>query len=88
MSSEIRVPVRGNIGVVLFVDAGNVWADAEGIRLDDLRVDVGPGVRYSSPFGIVRADFGVQLTPIEGLLVGGQQERRHWRVHFSIGHSF
>jgi outer membrane protein insertion porin family len=88
LSSEVRVPVRGNIGLVLFVDAGNVWDDAEGIRIDDLRVDVGPGVRYASPFGIVRADFGVQLTPIDGLLVGGARERRQWRVHFSIGHAF
>jgi hypothetical protein len=36
----------------------------------------------------VRADFGYQLTRIEGLLVDGEPEKRHWRVHFSIGQAF
>ena len=73
---------------MFFVDAGNVWrAEAESDERT-LRVAVGPGLRYASPFGIVRADLGVQLTPIEGLLVNGEPERRRWRVHFSIGHIF
>jgi outer membrane translocation and assembly module TamA len=58
LSSELRVPVKGAIGAVLFVDAGNVWAESSNIRVDALRVDVGPGLRYASPFGVVRADFG------------------------------
>ena len=29
-----------------------------------------------------------RLTPIEGLLVDGEPEKRHWRVHFSIGQAF
>ena len=56
--------------------------------LGDLRVAVGPGLRYRTPIGPVRADFGYQLTPIEGLLVNGEPETRRWRVHFSIGQAF
>jgi hypothetical protein len=41
-----------------------------------------------SPVGIVRADLGIQLTPIDGLQVNGAPETRHWRIHFSIGHPF
>ena len=41
-----------------------------------------------TPIGPVRFDFGSQLTPIEGLIINGEQETRHWRVHFSVGQAF
>ena len=88
MSTEWRFRVRGAFGAALFVDAGNVWSGVEGLAAGKLRVDVGPGLRWLSPLGIVRADFGIQLTPIDGLLVNGAPETRQWRLHFSIGHPF
>jgi hypothetical protein len=33
-------------------------------------------------------DLGYQLTPIEGLRIEGQPERRRWRIHFSVGEAF
>jgi len=88
MSAELRVPLRGQLSAVAFLDAGNVWADSWQLRFSDLRYDIGPGVRYVTPIGPVRADFGYQLNPIPGLLVNGEPEKRHWRVHFSIGQAF
>jgi outer membrane protein insertion porin family len=88
MSSEIRQMFGDQFGAVLFVDAGNVWRLGTRSDLGALQVAVGPGLRYASPFGIVRADFGVQLTRIPGLLVSGEPEQRRWRIHFSIGHIF
>jgi outer membrane protein insertion porin family len=88
MTSELRIPVTASLSVVAFVDAGNVWADSWQYKLHDLLYDVGPGIRYKTPIGPIRADFGYQLTPIDGLLVNGEPERRHWRVHFSIGQAF
>jgi outer membrane protein assembly complex protein YaeT len=88
LSSELRVPVWGNLSVVGFVDAGNVWDEPWDYQLNDLRYAVGPGLRYRTPIGPVRADFGYQLTPIEGLLVEGEPELRHWRVHVLIGQAF
>jgi outer membrane protein assembly complex protein YaeT len=87
-SAEVRVPVWGNLSLVGFVDAGNVWSDPWQLDLGDLRYDVGPGIRYRTPIGPVRADLGYQLNPIPGLLVDGKPERRRWRVHFSIGQAF
>ena len=75
-------------GQVLFVDAGNVWDEATRARLYDLRVNIGAGLTYSSPVGVIRADFGYQLNPIPGLMINGVPETRHWRVHFGIGHAF
>ena len=87
-SSEWRMTIRGSLGAALFVDAGNVWAAPEGLGAGRIRVDAGPGIRWMSPVGIVRADLGIQLTPIDGLQVNGAPETRHWRIHFSIGHPF
>ena len=87
-SGEVRVPVVGAISVVGFVDAGNVWYEDFDFALDDLRVAVGSGLRYRTPIGPVRIDFGYQLTPLEGLLIDGEPEPRRWRLHFSIGQAF
>jgi len=87
-SEELRAMVRGKLGVVLFLDAGNVWADSWSIKLNDLRYAVGPGLRYQTPVGPFRFDFGYQLNPIPGLLVNGEPESRRWRMHFSIGQAF
>lgn len=88
ISSEVRQMFGDTFGAVLFVDAGNVWRLGAPSDLGSLHVAVGPGLRYASPFGIVRADLGIQLTRIPGLLVNGEPEPRRWRIHFSIGHIF
>jgi outer membrane protein assembly complex protein YaeT len=88
LSAELRVPVRGPLGAVAFFDAGNVWAGNWAAHLSDLRRDAGLGLRYRTPVGLIRADLGVQLGSIPDLLVNGQPEPRHWRLHFGIGQSF
>jgi len=87
-SEELRVHLKGNFGGVLFMDAGNVWAESGGFRFGDLRYSVGPGLRYQTPIGPVRFDFGYQLNPIPGLVVNGDTTPRRWRIHFSIGQAF
>jgi outer membrane protein assembly complex protein YaeT len=87
-SSEVRVPVWGKLGLVLFVDAGNVWEDQWTFKPGKLLVDVGPGLRYHTPIGPVRFDFGYQVNRLEGLLVEGEPEPRRFRMHFSIGQAF
>jgi outer membrane protein assembly complex protein YaeT len=87
-TSELRVPLTDKLSAVAFVDAGNVWADPWGVRLNDLLYDVGPGLRYRTPIGPIRVDFGYQLTRLDGLLVNGEPEKHPWRIHFSIGQAF
>lgn len=88
LSSEIRLPVWGKLGAVGFVDAGNVWPGPREYSLRDLRVAVGPGLRYLTPIGPVRVDVGFQMNPIDGLLVNGEVQKRPLRIHFSIGQAF
>jgi outer membrane protein assembly complex protein YaeT len=87
-STELRVPLFGNLGAVLFLDGGNVWTDPWGFDFNDMRYDAGPGLRYNTPVGPFRIDFGYQLNKIDGLIINGEPEKRHFRVHFSIGHAF
>jgi outer membrane protein insertion porin family/translocation and assembly module TamA len=87
-STEVRVPVWGNLGAVIFLDGGNVWSRPWDVNVNDLRYDVGPGIRYNTPIGPIRADLGYQLNPIPGLLVNGKPETRRFRFHFSIGQAF
>jgi outer membrane translocation and assembly module TamA len=87
-SSEVRMPLRGKLGAVAFVDYGNVWSRPWDIDVGDLRYAVGPGLRYLTPIGPVRVDFGYQVNPIDGLLVNGEPQARRWRIHFSIGQAF
>jgi outer membrane protein assembly complex protein YaeT len=88
LSTELRAPVWGNFGAVLFLDAGNVWKNPWDFNLNDLRYDIGPGVRYKSPVGPFRLDIGYQLNPVPNLLVNGKTQPRRIRFHFSIGQAF
>ena len=91
-SAELRVPLFGtrwtNLSAVVFADAGNVWNNAWDFNLNDLRYDVGPGLRYLTPIGPIRLDFGYQLKRIPGLLIDGKPEAHRFRFHFSIGQAF
>ena len=87
-SAELRVPIFGNLTGVVFADAGNVWNNAWDFNLNDLRYDVGPGLRYMTPVGAIRVDVGYQLNPIDGLLINGKEQARRFRFHFSIGQAF
>jgi outer membrane translocation and assembly module TamA len=73
-----------DLGAVGFVDAGNVFAKAGDLDLARLRTTVGFGIRYDSPIGPLRLDFGFKT---ERLVVGGLRERG-WEYHFSIGEAF
>ena len=55
-NAELRVPVTGGLGVVGFVDTGNVFAHVDDIDLAEMRSAVGGGIRYKSPVGPLRVD--------------------------------
>ncbi len=57
-------------------------------NLNDMRYDIGPGLRYQTPIGPIRLDVGYQLKEIPGLIVNGKKQTRPIRIHFSIGQAF
>jgi outer membrane protein insertion porin family len=76
LMAELRVPLRGGLGVVGFVDSGNVFAKVGGIDFTQFRTSMGSGVRYKSPVGPLRFDFGVKLHSQPG------EGRTAWFVSF------
>ena len=87
-STELRLPIVGKFGAVLFLDGGNVWTNPWDFNLNDLRYDVGLGPPLQHADRPVRLDAGWQLNPIPGLLVNGEPQTRAMRIHFSIGQAF
>jgi outer membrane protein assembly complex protein YaeT len=87
-TTELRFPIRGAFSGVLFGEGGNVSEQAWDDDALQLRTDAGLGLRYATPLGPIRADIGYQLNPIPGLLIGGAEQARRWRIHVSVGQAF
>jgi outer membrane protein assembly factor BamA len=73
-----------NLGVVGFVDAGNVFNRAGDIDLKRLRPTAGFGVRYDSWIGPLRLDFGYKL---DSYVFRNAKEKR-WEFYLSLGEIF
>lgn len=85
LNAEMRVAMVGGLGLVGFVDGGNVFTRATNIDLGQLRGAAGFGVFYRSPIGPVRIDLGFKLDRRE--LAPNQLERRSV-LHISLGQAF
>lgn len=85
LNAEARIPVRGGLGAVVFIDGGNVFDTVDHIDFSKLRASVGFGLRYRSPVGPIRVDIGFNLDP--RMLPSGKHERRA-ALHISLGQAF
>lgn len=61
LSAEVRTRVTQSIGIVGFVDAGYVGAEAFPDFSEDLKIGVGAGLRYQTGLGPIRLDVAVPL---------------------------
>jgi len=85
LNGEVRVSLSERLGVVGFVDAGNVYSTVSNVSLGHLRAGTGFGIRYNSPVGPFRIDFGFKLGTLR--TYGPQREDR-FALHISIGQAF
>jgi len=77
---EIRTSLGKGIGIVAFLDGGNVWVKIKDINSTDIKFTTGLGLRYNTPVGPIRIDYGQKLQRKPGESRG--------EIHFSIGHAF
>lgn len=61
LNLEYRRHLRGAFSGVVFLDAGNVWAEPGKVRLGDVRWGLGLGVRVRTPAGPLRLEYGHKL---------------------------
>jgi outer membrane protein insertion porin family len=81
---EYQIPLFFGIKAAVFYDVGQVWGPdiGAGTKIDvgDLRHGVGAGLRWNSPFGPIRVDYGIKLDQKKGESFGN--------FNFSAGSSF
>lgn len=98
---ELEFPLLEQVGIrgVAFFDAGNVYAPGENLFYfgqDTLHPElplglfyaVGVGVRWFSPIGPLRFEFGVPLTPRAKGTFGFAQGDQPFSFEFNVGNSF
>ncbi|MEN3185155.1 MAG: BamA/TamA family outer membrane protein, partial [Atribacterota bacterium] len=56
---EYRFDIAKNTQLVVFGDAGYAWPLGETIRFADLKTGYGIGLRFDTPIGPIRLDYGI-----------------------------
>jgi outer membrane protein insertion porin family len=79
-NEEWRVSIYKSFGAVFFFDHGNVWREFDEIELGEIKSSVGAGLRYNTPVGPLRIDWGYKLNR-EGSDSAAE-------YHFMLGHAF
>jgi outer membrane protein insertion porin family len=94
---ELRIPIEGNLGTALFLDAGNLFVDRFAFQPARLRSSIGTGLRYNTAVGPVLLDFAwrLQSDPQVGDTcvsfqnstdrVCANQPTDRYKIHFAIG---
>ncbi|MCK4511564.1 BamA/TamA family outer membrane protein, partial [bacterium] len=74
---EARFAVYKKLGAAVFVDAGQVFADPDAMRISDFAVGGGVGLRFNTRVGMLRLDVAAPLS-----------EKGDPLVYFSVGQAF
>jgi outer membrane protein insertion porin family len=77
---EYIVPLPFNFRAAAFFDIGNAFGFKTKFDLTDLREAAGAGIRWQSPFGPIRVDYGINLDRRKGEDFGA--------IQFSVGSPF
>lgn len=77
---EIRSSLGKNFFLVNFLDFGQVWQRVGDMNITDLKYTTGIGLRYRTPIGPIRIDYGYKLNR--------ERNESHGEIHFSFGHAF
>jgi outer membrane protein insertion porin family len=79
-NAEVRFPIYGSFGGVLFYDAGANWINEDGFNSGYIREGAGVGLRVATPIGPLRLDYGWKLDREDGESAG--------EFYFTIGSAF
>lgn len=79
LNQELRFHHRTGLGLAGFYDVGNVFATVSDMSFD-LRHAAGLGLRWESPVGLLRLDFGFPLNP--------EPRDKGYRIYIGLGQAF
>jgi outer membrane protein insertion porin family len=77
---ELRYDLRRTLSFAVFTDAGSVYPRVSDIDLQEIFYTAGLGLRYKTPVGPVRVDWGYKLNRRPG--------ESAYRIHVTIGNAF
>ena len=77
---ELRYNFKNNLQLALYYDSGKVFSTPKEFSLSDWYSSVGVGLRYITPVGPLRVDYGYKLKKVPGQGSG--------RIHISFGFPF
>ncbi len=78
---ELRIPIKGRIWNVIFLDFGKVSLESGRYSINNWRYSVGTGIRYDTIVGPLRLDYGYLLNPDDFI-------KKRYRIHLNIGQAF
>jgi outer membrane protein insertion porin family len=79
-SVEFRTNIGRGFSIVPFLDFGNVWVKVSDVNPSDIKFTTGLGLRYGTPVGPLRVDYGFKLSK--------EKNESSGELHFSLGHAF
>lgn len=88
LNQEVRFPIYRWINGVGFVDAGDLLGSDEAFSWSDLKLGYGGGLRFSTPVGMLRVDFGVPASELPTTSTRKPNSLSGGRWYFGIGHIF
>jgi outer membrane protein insertion porin family len=65
---EVLFPLLDELKLsgVVFADAGNAWNVSDGPMLTSVKAGAGAGLRWISPMGPIRIEYGWKIAPEKG----------------------
>lgn len=88
-SFEYRRKFEEQFGFAVFADYGNTWNSFNDVRLDEIAIAVGTGLRYYSPIAPFRIDFGFKFyDPSDKKFIFDKAVFKTLVFHFGIGEAF
>ncbi|MBK7500879.1 MAG: BamA/TamA family outer membrane protein [Ignavibacteriales bacterium] len=88
-SFEMRQKLNEYLGYAVFADYGNTWNGWKNVRIDEIAVAVGLGIRVYTPIAPFRLDFGTKFyNPEDQKTIFRKNFLDNLTIHFGIGEAF
>ena len=88
LNQEVRFPIYRWVNGVSFIDAGNILGRNESFSWKDVKVGYGAGLRFATPVGTLRVDFGIPASAVPSATTRDANSLRDGRWYFGIGQIF
>lgn len=79
-TTELLIPIFARFRVALFFDTGNAYGFGTDFDPTNVRLGAGAGLRFFSPLGPIRLDWGYNLDRKPG--------EKSYQIHFAVGSPF